>query len=454
MSFLKQIACAEKSKKKAIFKHWIDTKPLQLFAELRQQQPIFFLLGKQGPVIVTRFRDVQEVLSRPTVFTVQSYQPKMDPVVGDYMLAQDDTPLNERDKAIMRAMLCRDDLPRVRQQCGNLADEAIDTGLRHGSLEVVSQLSRKVIAQMVEQYFGFPGSDPEALLRWSRATQHDMFHNFENDPKIHAASCQAGTEMRKYLKNQLIPQRREELKENPHRNDVLSRLLMLSRLLKTVLPNKSGFNEERIIANTMGLLVGAVETSSAAIVQALDMLLSRPEQLQGAQQAAQADDDKQLSQYVWEALRFSPQAPFLARVCVNDYTIAAGSQRATKIPAGRVVFASTASAMHDDWELEQPDVFRLDRPAFHTMHLGYGHHRCLGDHLSLIQVPEILKRLLRRPGLRRACGSRGSIDRKGGPFPENFYINLNPARPAAPAVFKAPCTVNIKGEDSNHGTAC
>lgn len=425
MSFLMQIACAEKSKKKVIFKHWIDTKPLQLFAELRQKQPIFSLLEKQGPVIVTRFRHVQEVLSRPTVFTVQNYRPKMDPVVGPYMLARDETPLNERDKSLMRMMLRRSDLTRVREQCGKLADEAIDEGLRHGTLEVVSQLSRKVIAQMVDQYFGFSGPNLKTLLRWSQATQHDMFHNFGNDSQIHEASLRAGSEMRAYLKNQLIPLRRAELKENPHRSDVLSRLLMLSRLLKTILPNEIGFSEERIIANIMGLLVGAVETSSAAIVQALDVLLSRPEQLQGAQRAAQADDDEKVSQYVWEALRFSPQAPFLARVCASDYTVAAGSPQATKIAAGTVVYASTASAMHDDWELDQPNVFRLDRPDFHYMHLGYGHHRCLGDHLSLTQVPEILKRLLRRPGLRRAFDSRGQIDRKGGPFPETFYVNFD-----------------------------
>jgi cytochrome P450 len=426
MSFLKQIACAEKSNKKAIFKQWLDTKPLQLLAELRQQQPIFSLLGKQGPVIVTRFRDVQEVLSRPTVFTVKSYRPKMDPVVGPYMLARDDTPLNERDKSLMRMVLCRKDLTRVREQCGTLADAAIDEGLRHGSLDVVSQLSRKVIAQMAEQYFGFAGPNLETLLRWSRATQHDMFHNFfANDPQIHNASLQAGAEMRDYLKNQLIPSRREELKENPHRNDVLSRLLMLTDLLKTVLSEETGFDEERIITNTMGLLVGAVETSSAAIVQALDELLSRPEQLQGAQQAARTDDDDKLSQYIWEALRFSPQAPFLVRVCASDYTIAAGSSRATKITADTMVFASTASAMHDDWELDQPEAFRPNRPDFHYMHLGDGHHRCLGDHLSLIQVPEILKRLLRRAGLRRAFGTRGHIDWKGGPFPETFYVDLD-----------------------------
>lgn len=423
MGFLQELEQAEPSQKKVVLKHWLGTKPLELFAELRQHRPIFSMPGDKGPVIVTRFRDVHEVLSDPTVFTVQGYARSMNPVVGNYMLAEDDTPLAEREKSLMRVMLCRDDEARVRALCGKLADDAIDASVAAGTLEVVSQLSRKVIAQMVEEYFGFPGPDRDTLLRWSRDTQHDMFYNlFDEDPHIHEASCQAGAQMQEHLKDVLIPQRRRELEQGLKGDNVLS------RMLKTALPGGISFDEERIIANTIGLLVGAVETSSAAIVRVLDVLLSRPKQLAGAQQAARDDDDETLSQYVWEALRFSPQTPFLPRRCSKEYTVAAGSERATTIRAKSMVLVSTASAMHDDWELEHPEEFRLNRPVFHYLHMGYGHHRCLGYYLNLILVPEILKRLLRRPELRPADGDRGKIDWKQGPFPERFYVDFDTRR--------------------------
>ena len=57
----------------------------------------------------------------------------------------------------------------------------------------------------------------------------------------------------------------------------------------------------------------------------------------------------------------------------------------------------------------------IDRPAYHYMHLGYGMHTCLGDQVSRVQVPEIIKRLLTLTGLRAA----GPIDFRGGVFPES-----------------------------------
>ncbi|MDV6343309.1 cytochrome P450 [Nitrosomonas sp. Is37] len=419
MSFLSEFSRTEVGPKQAqLFNIWVRQHTLELFAELRANEPNFVVTAK-GPIVVTQFRDVQEVLSRPTVFTVRGYAPKMDPSVGPYMLARDDTALNQRDKSVMWTMLRREDLPNVRKMVADLADKAITAGLSQGRLEVVSNVSRKVILQMTGAYSGFPGPDIETMMRWSRATQNDMFHNFpQNDEAVHQASVQAGAEMRAYLQ-ELIPQRRAELEKNPELDDTLS------RLLKTKFPDIAGFNEERIISNIMGLLVGAGETSSAAIVQSLDVLLDRPNEFNLAKQAAQDGNDELLSNIVWEALRFKPQAPFVVRICAEPYTIAAGSTRAVTVQPGMVVLASIASAMHDENELVHPNEFRTDRPDYHYMHLGYGHHRCLGDHISKVQVPEIMKRLLLRKGLRRSPDDLGRLDFKGGSFPEAFYVDMD-----------------------------
>jgi hypothetical protein len=55
------------------------------------------------------------------------------------------------------------------------------------------------------------------------------------------------------------------------------------------------------------------------------------------------------------------------------------------------------------------------------MHLGYGMHTCLGDQISRIQVPEIVKRILQIPGVRPA----GDIDYGDGPFPERYPITYD-----------------------------
>lgn len=364
MSFLEEydaIDPSQPTQQMGLFLKYVLTDADTMFAELRAHRPIFVM---PAATLVTRFVDVQEILTRPKVFSVRLYQPKMDPSVGPFMLARDGTTINRRDKSIMTAMLRLEDLPAVRKLVSDLADAAIQAS--KGTIEVVSQLSRLVPVQLTGKYFGFPGPDVPTMMRWSRATQYDMFHNTpQNDPKIHADNVQAGTEAKAYLA-QLVRQRRAELKADPSLDDTLS------RLLKTVLPEVIGFDEERVIANTIGLLVGGVETTSAAIVQALDELLERPAQFEAARGAAAAGNDDLLAQYVWEALRFHPINPFVVRFCEQDYMLADDTDRKSLVKTGTVVLASARSGMMDDGEIDTPEEFRLGRPDYQNMHFGYG----------------------------------------------------------------------------------
>ena len=415
MSFLAEYDRAPEEKKTDLVMQWIGTSSHQLFAELRESRPVLVTPG--GPVVVTRYPDVQEVLSREKVFSVRLYGPKMDPCVGPYMLARDATGLNERDKSVMRVMLRREDLPRVRETVARLAARAVD-GAR-GRLEVVGELSRRVPIELCGEYFGFPGPDLETMKRWARTTNFDMFFN-DGDEQAHRDSIAAGGEMKEYV-DALIGRRRAELEENPGLDDILS------RLLKTTFPDGIGFDDERIRTNVMFLLIGGVETTSGATVLSIDELLRRPQELAGAQAAARAGDDALLSSYVWEALRLNPIFPVMARYCETDYTLASGTGRETRIPAGATVLAAVASAMHDAGEVEQPDAFRLDRPEHHlNLHFGYGHHLCLCYYLSLVEVPETIKQLLRREGLRRAPGAEGQIDFGGGPYAERLVVEFDP----------------------------
>jgi cytochrome P450 len=203
--------------------------------------------------------------------------------------------------------------------------------------------------------------------------------------------------------------------DHPERDDILS------RLLKSTFPDAIGFDDDRIATNIMSTLVGGGETTSQAIVQILDQLFQRPTDLAEATCAAKADDDALLYSYCWEALRFNPVNPFVIRRYSKDYRIASGTLRAVTIRAGKIVLVSTRSAMRGGRELPAAGSFAIDRPPHHYMHLGYGMHTCLGDHVSRVQVPEIVKRLLKLPGVRPT----GPIDFKGGAFPESYVLEFD-----------------------------
>jgi cytochrome P450 len=172
--------------------------------------------------------------------------------------------------------------------------------------------------------------------------------------------------------------------------------------------------------NLLGLLVGAIPTTSKCCAQALDQLFQRPEQLKAAQAAAQADDDALLGKYAFEALRFNPNNPGVFRLAGQDYPLAKGSIHGTTIPKGTSVIAATQSAMFDERVVDQPNEFRIDRPEYLSMHFGYGLHACFGQYVNRVQIPGILKALLRRPNLRRA----GDL-KYNGSYPSSLLVSID-----------------------------
>lgn len=416
-SYLAAYDAADDATKVGLVTKWIRTDWQPFFRELRENRPI---LRTPAFTFVTRFHDVTEVLSREEVFTVRPYQPRMDPVVGPFMLARDATPLNWREKGIMQAVLKPEDLPEVRALAGRLADESLDAAAAVGRIECVGTLGRYVPTCIVGDSFGFPGPDLASMYRWSKATQTNMFKNLQNDPAIHEAALQAGAEMKEYL-TQLLADKKAAVAacEGDQAQDVFS------RLVRTSFPEELEFDDTRILSNIMGLLVGTVETTSQAILQSLEQILLRPEIHAAAAEAAQAEDPATFDSFVWEALRHNPINPLVFRLSVEDYTVAAGTDRRTLIPAGTLVFACTSSAGFDADVVPDPEAFRTDRPEYIGLHFGYGHHTCLGRYVGSVVVPEVVRRVLLRSGAHLLPAPAGKIDFQGGPFPESFWIGLN-----------------------------
>lgn len=413
MSYLKEydaIPPANVRARLALTTGWIRTDTRPFFAELRERRPIF---STPAYTFVTRYRDVIEVLDRDDVYTVQIYAAKMDPSVGPTMLARDRQPLNWRHKSIMRTMMPREESPRVRGIIADIAQSVLSNVKPGGRLELINDLARYVPYQVVSRYFGFPGPDQATIYRWSKATQTAFFKNLQNDPAPQQAAVAAGQEMSKYIA-ELIG------------GGAVPKDTVVGRLLNTAYPDGVGLNQQEMISNICALLVGSMETTQQAIAQALEQILLRPPVMTAAVEAARAQNYSVLAAIVWEALRFNPINPLLFRVVGTDTVLAAGTSRETRLRAGTLVFACTASAMWDGDEIENPDMFVPGRPSYHYLHFGYKAHECLGIYIGEEMVIETIRCLLLR-GPRLIEGDEGKIDFKNGPFPEAFHIVLDGA---------------------------
>ena len=375
---------------------------------MRVSRPV---LALPSLTVLAGWTDVIDLLARNTTFHVP-YRPHMDPSVGPFMMGRDDTELNWRDKSVMRAVLRWEDLPSIRALAADVAATALAAATVDGTVDVVQAVSRLVPLRVVQRSFGFPGPDDATMLRWSRATQADMFHNLGNDPAILAACVAAGTEMRAWLRPFLAARQpwAEAAGDDP-----------VSRLLRLAGSGLSGMDAEAVVSNICGLLVGAVETTSQAVVNATEQILLDPGRASRAIAAANASDPTAIDPIVWEALRFNPITSLVIRVAAAPSVVAPGSAHEMPVEAGRVIAAGIGSAMFDPGVFPAPDTFQ-DRPRRLYLHTGFGAHECLGAYVADAMVPETVRQILRLPGIGLLPDGRSRVDDAGGAFAEHFVL--------------------------------
>jgi cytochrome P450 len=392
-------------------KQHLTQNPEPIFAVLRRVKPVLIF---RNTALVTRFEDVQEVLSRDNVFQV-TYKEKMEVIGngGNFFLGMQNSPEYERDHSHMRTVIRRQDLPQlVHPFVAKIAESVVTAS--GGKLDVVQQLGRIVPVRLIASYFGCPPTSEEQLVSWSTVMFQYLFTDQDNDPAVGAAARGAAVEARQWL-DEVIAQRK---KLNAQPDDIMGRCLALQRA------GVPGMDDVGIRNNLLGLIIGTIPTTSKCCAQALDELLKRPTKLGEAQEAARSDNDALLAQYAFEALRFNPNNPGVFRIAAEEYTVARDKIHRTTIPRGATVIAATQSAMFDDRIVDAPNEFRTGRPDYTYMHFGYGLHTCFGQYINRVQIPGILKPLLKRKGLRRAEGDVGQIQYDGS-FPRSLRVTYD-----------------------------
>ncbi|MFF0946522.1 cytochrome P450 [Rhizobium leguminosarum] len=421
MEFLAEFDAAQEAETKiGVVVKWLRSDWRTMYAELRTSRPV---LKTPAFTMVTRATDVLDVLSQPTLYSVRANQRTMGPSVGPFMLAHDETEINWEEKGLLRALLRWDDLPRVRQLARDVATAALSEA-EDSSVDVVPAIARRVPLRIVQNIFGFNAPD-ENILSWSFATQHGMFRNLPVSEEVLERCHAAGKEMRAWL----WPFLAAKWATAPSGDqDTVSRLVDLSR------SPAAGISAERVLSNICGLLVGAIETMSQAIVQVIDQMLSHPEWLAAALAADARGDVTAFDACVFEALRFNPITTIQFRFVEADREIGCGTPYATAVNAGTILAVCTGSAMFDASLMPDPDRFDTTRPPQSYLHFGVGHHECLGRYVGQVAIPEAVRQVLRMPEIKRAAGTAGTIDFNRGPFPEHMIVEW---RASAPDVLRA-----------------
>lgn len=386
-------------------KKWIVDAPHDFFRQLRRQRPVYKF---PELTMVTLFNDCREVMLRHDLYSVGLYAPKQ----GSYFMAQDDTAQHWREKSIMRTVLNFEEIPGIRNfvetRCKDILKRA------NGQIDAVNALTRAVPIALVQDWFGFVDSDPGDLCAWSYWSQMDAFWNqsFDDNPRSaqiianHASSTEA---LAKYVVS-LVQKRSAELKSGAQINDTVSRLIKLAA--------SGGFEHfpaERLVINIGGLLIGAVETTSHAVCNAIRFLSTKPELLDQARKAARDEDLTLFDGYIFEALRFAPAFPYFFRLVTQPVVIGLGEHHETPLEKGDVVLVVSASGMFDEAAYQNPEAFDPRRSMSNNFVFGLGLHECLGRAIGAVMIPEIARQALLLDDLELS-----EIDYLDGPVPEKW----------------------------------
>lgn len=405
---------------------WLIENAKKMFDELREKEPIFIVpavpapqklpdLGKPSIVIATKYEDVLEILrDKDQNFTVAIYSRKMVDPRGPFVLGMEhhtDTYKKELNIIKMAVYPQNGDVgTTIYDTIDRLASEIISDLKGKGKIDVIGDLVWPVALRLNGEFFGVPGPGPGSDLKifkgWCRDIYTDLFLNLRGDKEWERRADIAVTEMNTYL-DSLIEAKRKELKTTQNVDStVLTRLIQIQEGQGDKFEDKDPWVGVR--RNIFGMVIGVVETTLKAVPRTIDQLLKRPDKLEEARKAAldysHTKDPDQFEKYVFEAMRFNPQNHVLFRLALKPFKLAVGTDRETECPAPALVFAANLGAMFDPDKIQNPEEFQLNRPDDNYLFFGYEHHRCLGEQISRIQIPLLVKHVMSLGKLRRPEG--------------------------------------------------
>ncbi len=300
------------------------------------------------------------------------------------LLVTSDPPAHRRYRSLVQMAFSGPRVSRMRPVIERIADDLIDTFIKDGSVELVSQYSVKLPTFFISDQLGVPRGDFLQVKAWADAVV-GLRGLMGTDEQIIESSRQL-LNFQTYFSD-LIERRRAA---GPAEND------MLDDLLNARIEGERPLNHEELISTVQQLIVAGSESTTSGITSAVWMLLSNPELIEGV-----TTDENTRRRFVEEVLRLETPVQGNLRRAMADAEIGG-----VAIPEGSLVQIRGAAGNRDPKVFECPERLRMEDAKL-TPHLafGWGAHVCIGNMLAREEMAVSLCHLLGRlPNLRFSPG--------------------------------------------------
>ncbi len=332
------------------------------YAVLRENHPAYFDASR-NIWMITRYEDVRRLLrhSEGTLNgeTGHSYIPSLATTDGDLH--------NTVRKAIIPEF-SRGVIAQLEPLVNDIVEGLFASLPASGTIDIYNDVVRMLPQQFMTRFLGFPAS---AVDQWHDIGNilmgADPLSNENATPELAVKTLDDFAA--------LIDQVLEEKRHQPD-DDHLSWLV--SQESAGVLTSE----ETSIFANCLGF--ASVDTTINLLGNGTALLARFPEQRQKL-----IENPQMLDGAIEEMLRFDPPAQGLPRRLTQDLDI-----DGTVIPNGAEISLVFAAANHDPQHYSDPDSFDIERPNKDHLALGFGLHKCIGQHLARLEAKAYFPRLL------------------------------------------------------------
>ena len=391
---------------------WRDD-PYPMYRELRDQAPLHFCAESKSWT-VSRYDDVVAVLKNTEVFSSKTRGGQMESAVSELspaaklrmlgrflarmrvtpwtarrarMLIQEDGPGHLRMRDLVNRGFTPRQIRRLEPRIRALVAECL-AGLRaKPEFDLVSELNIPLPVTVIAEMLGVEPEKRHVFKHWSDVIISGATGSGIGNP-LASGVMDAMAELRAYLRPIARERRRQPV------DDLIS-------ILVEAEVDGEGLSDYEVFLFVLLLLVAGNETTTNLLGNAVDALLSNPDQL-----ARVVAEPRLIPGLVEETLRYDGPVQFITRRTAREFAL-----HGRTIPADAMVVVLIGSANRDERRFDQPDRFDVARDTRGHVAFGFGAHFCLGASLARLEATAALDALVPElPRLARVRQEREFLD--------------------------------------------
>jgi cytochrome P450 len=253
----------------------------------------------------------------------------------------------------------------IRQLIANIkSDNSSNT------FDLVQDLAFPSPTEVICHMIGIPAPDRLQFEQWTRdlsiSVQAD-FHHIDDASRemLNSTALQITSYFEKLISHKI----------NEPKDDLMSRFIE---------EHANSLSHHELLSNCVFLLFAGQETTASLIGNAMNALLSNPDQLEALRK-----DHGLISNAVDECLRFDPSIQMIGRLALEDFVV-----NDLSITKGDHVFAFIGAAGRDPAANDNPNTFDVNRTKIKHLAFARGVHHCLGSSLAKLEIRVFLEEIL------------------------------------------------------------